>query len=137
MQIENLYYALTQLIHNFGAVAIVGGAFAAYKLQADRLDLKRKLAWVVLIGWGAQGLSGLLFGAISLYFYGETPDLHSTAEVAFTIKLVCAVSAIVLAVMYLKSAKDWSEKGRHRVWLALTILGATALTAAAFLRWFS
>jgi len=137
MQWENLYYALTQLVHNFGAIAVVGGALAGLKVSTDNLTLKHKLALLVLIGWSAQALSGLIFGAVSLYFYGETPDLHATAQVAFVIKLTCAVSGIFLALLYLKSAKLWTAKRRHRVWFALTGFGVIALTAAAFLRWFS
>ncbi len=137
MQWENLYYALTQLIHNFGALAVVGGALAGFKIGPDSLDLKRKFAFIVLAGWGAQAISGLFFGAISLYFYGETPDLHSTAYVAFVLKLLCALSGTVLALIYIKHAKHWQNAGRQRAWLGLTGLGVTALTAAAFLRWFS
>lgn len=137
MQWENLFYALTQLVHNFGAVAVVGGAWVAFKVQANNLNLKRKLIWLVLIGWSAQTFSGLMFGAISLYFYGETPDLHSTAQVAFAIKLACAVSGLLLASFYIKNAKNWSNKKRQCTLYSLTGFGATALTAAAFLRWFS
>ncbi len=137
MQWENLFYALTQFVHNFGALTVVGCALGALKVHADNLELKRKLVWLVLIGWSVQAFSGLMFGAISLYFYGETPDLHSTAQVALAIKLVCAVSGILLALFYIISATRWSNQGRHRVFYGLTGFGATALTAAAFLRWFS
>ena len=106
-------------------------------MQADNLALKQKLAWLVFVGWIAQACSGLTFGAISVYYYGETPDLHSTAQVAFIIKLICAVSAGSLALFYIKRAKSWTGKGRCRAWCALTAFGVIALTAAAFLRWFS
>lgn len=137
MQIENLYYALTQLVHNFGALAVVAGALVGLKLHTDRSGLKKKLAWLVLIGWGAQALSGLIFGAISLHYYGETPDLHSIAKVAFVIKLICATAGGSLALLYIQRGDSWGDKARHRVWHSLAGLGATALTAAAFLRWFS
>jgi len=137
MQWENLFYALTQFVHNFGALAVVGGALAGLKVQADNLDLKRKFAWLVLSGWGAQAFSGLVFGAITFYFYGETPDLHSTAQFALAIKFVCAASGILLVLGYIKNAESWSNRGRRYVWSGLTGFGATALTAAAFLRWFS
>jgi len=137
MQWENLFYALTQFVHNFGALAVVAGALVALKLPSDKLVLKKNLAWLVLIGWGAQITSGLIFGGISLYFYGETPDLHSTAQVALIIKVICAGSGFSLALFYIVSAKNWSDKARHRTWYSLTGFGGTALTAAAFLRWFS
>ena len=137
MQLENLVYALTQVVHNFGAAAVVGGAFFALKAKSDQLQLRNCMAWLVLIAWGAQGASGMIFGSISLYFYGEFPDLHAVAMGALAIKVLCAASGFVLAAFYLRNAAQWSEKGRHRAWHALTGLGATALTAAAFLRWFS
>ena len=137
MQWENLFYALAQLVHNFGAVAVVAGALCGLKVQAENLALKQKLAWLVFFGWIAQACSGLMFGAISFFYYGETPDLHSTAEVAFIIKVTCAAAAGSLALFYIKRAKDWTGKGRCKVWCALTVFGVIALTAAAFLRWFS
>ena len=137
MQWENLFYALTQLVHNFGALSVVGGAIGGLKVQAGDLPLKRKLAWLVLGGWGAQAFSGLMFGAISLYLYGETPDLHLTAQVALAIKMACAATGILLTILYLRRAENWPEKRRHSTWTTLTGLGVTALSAAAFLRWFS
>ena len=137
MQLENLSYALTQVIHNFGAVAVVGGAFFALKAKPDQLQLKKCMAWLVLIAWGAQGTSGVIFGGVSFYFYGEFPDLHAAAIGALVIKVLCAITGFALAALYVRGAAQWSEKGRHRSWHALTGLGATALTAAAFLRWFS
>ncbi|MEQ6341536.1 MAG: hypothetical protein M3A44_07725 [Gammaproteobacteria bacterium] len=137
MQLENLSYALTQAIHNFGAAAVVGGSFIALKSNPDQLQLKKRMAWLVLIAWGAQVASGVIFGTVSFYFYGEFPDLHAVAIGALVIKVLCAVSGFVLAALYLRGAQQWSEKSRHRAWHALTGMGATALTAAAFLRWFS
>ncbi len=137
MQWENLFYALTQFVHNFGAVAIVAGALVALKIPSDKLVLKKNLAWLVLIGWSTQITSGLVFGGISLYFYGETPDLHSIALAALIIKVVCAVSGFSLVLYYIVSAKNWGDKARHRAWHSLTGFGAIALTSAAFLRWFA
>jgi len=135
--VENLTYALTQVIHNFGAVAIVGCAIVGLKSSADNLDLKKTMAWILVLAWGAQGLSGIIFGGISLFFYGETPDLHSTAYVALIIKMACAAIGFSLAFLYLRNAQNWSEAGRKKVWHALAGLGTTALIGAAFLRWFS
>lgn len=137
MQYENLFYALNQTIHNFGAVAVVAGALVALKSKADQLPLKNVMAWVVLIAWGAQAASGVIFGAVSFIFYGEFPDLHAVAIGALVIKIVCAASGFVLAVLYVRGAQAWTDRGRQRAWHALTGLGGTALTAAAFLRWFS
>lgn len=137
MELENIAYALTQVVHNFGAVAIVGGSLIGLKSSAEQIDLKKSMAWIVAIAWGAQGLSGLFFGGISLLFYGETPDLHSTAYVALLIKMFCVVSGFTLATLYILKAKNWHEAGRKKVWHALAGFGTIALICAAFLRWFS
>lgn len=137
MQLENLSYALTQVVHNFGALAVVAGALVALKVNSGQQKLRNTMAWVVLVGWAAQGASGLLFGGISFLFYGETPDLHSTAMYALILKAICAVSGIMLALLYIRGAKDRGEKSQQGIWRVLTGLGITALTAAAFLRWFS
>lgn len=137
MQLENLYYALTQIVHNYGALAIVGGAFAGLKTPVENLALKRKLAWLVLSGWAIQTLSGIVFGGISLHFYGETPDLHLVASLALGVKVLCAVSGFTLALLYLKKTSQLREARCQQIWRVLTVLGGTALIAAAFLRWFS
>jgi len=116
---------------------VVGGSFIALKSNPDQLQLKNRMAWLVLIAWGAQVASGVIFGTVSFYFYGEFPDLHAVAIGALVIKVLCAISGFALATLYVRHAQQWSEEGRHRTWYALAGLGATALTAAAFLRWFS
>lgn len=137
MQLENISYALTQVIHNFGALAVVGGALTGLWAKPDQEKLRHTMAWLVLLAWGTQGASGLIFGGISLVFYGETPDLHSVAMGALVLKMVCAASGVFVAAIYVKNAKHWGEKACRRAWHSLAGLGATALTAAAFLRWFS
>ena len=47
MDLQNLAYALTQVIHNFGAVAVVGGAATALWLTPRQPVLERSLAWLV------------------------------------------------------------------------------------------
>ncbi len=135
MDLQNLGYALTQVVHNFGASAVIGGAVASLWLM--RPELERSLAWLVISGWVAQVASGAAFGAISFYYYGQFPDLSAVALVALAIKVACAVSAFSLAAFYLLHAANRPAAWRRGVWRILTALGATALTAAAFLRWFS
>lgn len=137
MQLDNLSWAFTQVIHNFGAVAVVGGAFFALKARPDQVQLQNGIAWLVLIAWGAQAASGVMFAGVSYYFYQELPELHAVAQIALAIKVLCAASGFVLAALFLRGRLQWSARARHRAWHALTGLGATALTAAAFLRWFS
>lgn len=137
MQLENLSYALTQVIHNFGAIAVVGGAVVGLMAGSTQQKLRLLMAWAVLVGWATQGASGLIFGGVSLIFYGETPDLHSTAMYALILKGVCAASGVLLSFLYIRSGKNWTQQGVQNLWRMLTGLGVTALIAAAFLRWFS
>jgi hypothetical protein len=132
--LENLSYALVQVLHNFGAagaVAIPLSALAADQAWAGR---QRPLLWLVLLAWGIQALSGSGFGAVSYYFYGRFPDLTGIAITALTIKILCTILGLVLAAFSLRSR----HAGFHpRSWQGLAGLGVVALTAAAFLRWFS
>ena len=82
-------------------------------------------------------LSGAGLGAISLYYYGRFPAISGIATTALAIKIVCASVGCFLAVLYLLRAAHWPDAIRWRIWQVLTGLGGTALTAAAFLRWFS
>ncbi len=136
MDLQNLGYALTQVVHNFGAAAVTGGAIAALWL-APRPEAERALAWLVLSGWAAQMASGAAFGMISFLYYGQFPDISPVASVALAIKVACAVSGFALAALYLFLATGRPKSWRRSVWLILAVLAATALTAAAFLRWFS
>ena len=54
---ENLAYALTQVVHNFGAAAVLGGAAFALWPQF-RMEFCRMFAWLVFLAWGAQIASG-------------------------------------------------------------------------------
>jgi hypothetical protein len=133
---ENLAYALTQVVHNFGAAAVLGGA-AFVLWPALRLEDGRKFAWLILVAWGAQIISGGLFGVTSLYYYGETPDLSRIAMAALVVKVVAASTGFLLAAIYLVRGREWNRVRVKRSFQALAALAATALTAAAFLRWFS
>ena len=133
---ENLVYALTQVVHNFGAAAVLGGAvFVLW--PAFKLEDGRTFAWLILFAWGAQIASGGLFGLTSLYYYGKTPDLSSIAMAALAIKVIAAIAGFLLAAFYLVRGREWDRVRVQRTFRALAALGATALTAAAFLRWFS
>jgi hypothetical protein len=136
MQAENLAYALIQVVHNFGAAAVLGGAvFALW--PASRPEYARRFAWLILAGWGAQILSGGLFGLTSWHYYGETPDLGGVAVAALAIKMAAAITGFLLAALTLMRGREWSRAGVTRTFRSLAALAALALTAAAFLRWFS
>ncbi len=134
---ENLYYALTQLIHNFGAAAVLGGAFFARWPARLAREPARRIAWLVFAGWAAQGASGATFGIVSYASYGQLPDIHGVAIVALLLKMASTATALLLTVLYLTSAATWTDARRDAVWTALLALAATALAAAAFLRWYS
>ena len=137
IDLPNLSYAIVQVVHNFGAVAIVGGAAFVLYMAPQPAPLQRKFAWLVGFGWGTQALSGMAFGAISYHYYGKFPDIHSIAIAALVVKMLCAVLGLSTVALYLRYADGWAGRQRHGVWRILFALGATALSAAAFLRWFS
>ena len=135
--VENLGYTLVQIAHNFGAAIVLGGAVCArWPIPATRQS-GRRIARLVLAGWIIQIASGLAFGAASYLSYGRLPDIHGIAVVALFIKIGCAVIGVALTAIYLRREPDWADTQRGHTWLALALLAATALTAAAFLRWFS
>jgi hypothetical protein len=137
MDLQNLAYALTQVVHNFGAVAVVGGTIFARWPQAATLVARRRFTWMILVGWLLQGASGAGFGAISFAYYGQFPDIHGIALVALFLKMACALGGLVLSVVILWYQQAWPEQRLYAVWNVLMLLAVTALTAAAFLRWFS
>lgn len=129
---QNLAYALTQVGHNFGAVIVV--AAPLYALATAKSAGTRGVLWLALAGWALQLASGGLFGLVSYHFYGQLPDIHGIAIAALVLKLLCALTAVALIAFGLLRA---TSRPSASLWRALAALGVTALTAAAFLRWFS
>jgi hypothetical protein len=129
---DSLVYSLVQLIHNFGAAFAVGTpAVWLWRGPPLRSVSERMLAMVAVL-WLLQALSGAGFGMASWWFYGALPDLNSAAASALSVKIVCALAAVVLCSWALLR-RGGAE--RHAVWVALMLLAAIALGAAAFLRW--
>jgi hypothetical protein len=85
----------------------------------------------------AQIGSGALFGAVSLYYYGAPPDLSAVALIALAVKVLAAAIAFLLTALYLVRGRNWGRAGVKHTFQVLVVLGIAALTAAAFLRWFS
>ncbi len=137
MDLQNLAYAAVQLVHNFGAVAVAGSAVCALGLGPKPAEQRKTLAWIVLAGWAAQAASGAAFGGVSWLYYGRVPDIHGIAVAALLVKLACAAAGLLLVSAYLVHGMGWSERAQQASWRALAALAATALGAAAFLRWFS
>lgn len=132
---QNLAYAVVQIAHNFGAVAAVGGSLAAVMFRG--VDTRKGLARIVFAGWGAQILSGAAFSVVSYHYYHQYPDIAGIAVIALGIKIVCAASGFLLLLTYLRRNTDWNVAKMNQVWIASFVLSVTALSAAAFLRWFS
>lgn len=135
--LQDLGYAIVQVVHNFGAVAVVGGAVPGLYAAVQSAPLLRKFAWLTGFGWATQALSGASFGAISYYYYGRFPDIHGIAIAALMVKMLCAAAGLTTVAWYLRHADNWTDRRRHAAWRLLAVLGATAMASAAFLRWFS
>jgi len=133
--VQNLIYALIQVTHNFGAAAIVG--IGVYETWLVRGSPERRLAWLLAVVWALQAFSGALFGIVTYYYDGQLPDIHGVAVDALVVKIFCAILGFILAVAYAKWGSGWSAKKCRFIWGASFALGAVALSAAAFLRWFS
>jgi hypothetical protein len=134
---QNLAYALIQVIHNFGAVTVVGTAASALWLVRGNAAVQHRLALLTAMVWAVQGATGALFGITTFYYEGHLPDIHGIAVAALLIKIGCASTGFVLAVAYVKWNSGWAVTKQLLAWRALFTLGAIALSSAAFLRWFS
>lgn len=132
---QNLSYSVIQVVHNFGAVATVGGSVIATRLR-DNVT-RRRLAHLVLGGWVTQAVSGATFGMVTYHYYHQLPDISGIAVDALGIKMVCATLGFVLLTTYLWQSDRWTERGKSYAWMTSSVLAITAISAAAFLRWFS
>ena len=135
--IQNLTYALIQVIHNFGAVTVLGTAASALWLVRGDAAVQHRLGLLTALVWAVQIASGMLFGISTFYFEGHLPDIHGIAIDALFIKIACATSGFVLAVAYVKWNSGWTATRQLFFWRTSLFLGALALGSAAFLRWFS
>jgi len=134
---ENLVYALVQLVHNFGAVAVTAAPLAAFWPARASSDTRALLLRLVAVAWVVQIASGVSFGATSLHYYGALPDLSDVARAALVVKVLCAITALALSLLLLVRGEHWAGHVHERAWRALAALGAAALIGAAVLRWFS
>src|ERR1019366_7405633 len=133
--VQNLSYSAIQVVHNFGAVATVGGSIIATQMR-DKV-VQRRLAHLVLFGWVAQVASGASFGMVTYYYYLHLPDISGIAIDALGVKMICASLGILLLMTYLWQSEHWTALTRSKVWISSSVLAITAISAAAFLRWFS
>jgi hypothetical protein len=113
----------------------LGGSLAATQFRG--VETRKRLAWIVLAGWATQAVSGAAFGAVSFYYYHQLPDISGVAVVALVLKMVCVAIGFLLLATYLFRGANWTISKINAVWIASSVLAITALSAAAFLRWFS
>ncbi len=132
---QSLSYATVQAVHNLGAVATVGGSLSALWLRDH--GVRRRLAYLALGGWLTQALTGASFGMVSYHYYHQFPNISGIAIYALEIKMGCATLGILLLTTYLWRGAKWLDEGRNAVWLSSAVLAVTAISAAAFLRWFA
>jgi hypothetical protein len=133
---HDVAYAVTQVVHNFGAVAVTAAPAASrWARLAVSPQNQRHLAWLALGGWMAQAASGATFGAISYATFARWPDIHGIAVAALLLKMACALAGFGVSALYLARAAAWTPRARRRAWNALLAFAATALCAAAVLRW--
>ena len=105
---QNLIYALIQVIHNFGAVTVVGTATAAIWLAHGNAGVRHRMSYLMAWAWAIQAASGLMFGAITYYFEKHLPDIHGVAVDALLVKMGCAAAGFILAVAYIRFNSGWS-----------------------------
>ncbi len=129
-------YALVQVAHNVGAVAVVGGPAAAWLWTREQRVVPIVLAWLTAVGWLVQSMSGIGFGVTSYLSRGELPEVTGVALVALYIKATCAVAGFIIAAFYLLATPARRLAIQRAVWPSLIIVGIAALCGAAFLRWF-
>jgi len=134
MELENILYGGVQVVHNFGAAAVTGLPIAALCFKPAPPVLRR-MALLTLVAWLAQGASGAGFGTVSFFMEGELPQIHHLALGALIVKIACAVLAVTLLTVHF--LRRTASGPGVVLWRGLAILGITALTSAAVLRWFS
>ena len=134
---QNLIYALIQVIHNLGAATVVGTAVSALWLVPGNAAVQHRLALVLAFAWAIQAASGVLFGVTTLFFEGNLPDIHGIAVDALLIKIFCAIVGFIVAFTYVKLNLGWAANKLLLAWRLSFVLGVAALSSAAFLRWFS
>lgn len=136
MSAENLAYALIQVAHNLGAVALVALPVFGLWLRTGPAGAQR-IALVLIAVAVAQATTGVFFGAASLYFHGALPDIQGVTVVALWVKVAALGFALAAGAAILAYGSGWSEARSAGTWKLALSAAATALIAAAFLRWYS
>lgn len=130
--LDSLVYSSIQLVHNLGA-ALALGTPVTWMLYSPSPERSRQALWLLIVVWTLQGVSGIGFGTASWLIYGQLPDLHAIALSALFVKIGCVITAWLYCFHRLRRNRP---PGRF-AWPLLSFVAATALTAAAVLRWYS
>jgi len=134
--VTELIYALLQVIHNFGAAAVVASPIFAYWFAREHAIMQRRLGWLVVVGAVAQVSSGLGFGLTSYMLKGHLPEIEGVAYFALIIKIICVIASPAIIFRYVLGSGNDQERWPRKAWLAALVFGSTAFAAAAFLRWY-
>lgn len=130
---DSLVYALIQTVHNLNAALLLGIPLANLQRGLQGHGAVRGLRLLFTL-WALQGMTGMAFGAASYGYYGALPDLQPVARDALGVKVICVIAGLGVSAWLLLRP----PRGQQcRAWIVLTMLAGTALTAAAFLRWYS
>jgi hypothetical protein len=125
------------MVHNFGAVTLFSACITYILLgKKSSEDVPIKLLRIALIGWIIQGLSGTSFGLASYSFYHRFPQIGLIGVISLIIKIISTFTGFLLTAYFLMRGSD-SYKTKAILWYVILSLAATALSAAAILRWFS
>src|SRR2546428_2787020 len=131
----SLVYTGVQILHNFGAVAVVGSPAVAWWFARDNPAAQCRLAWLLVIGWAAQGASGAGFGMTSYFLKGQLPEISGVALIALVAKIACVTCGFAVGILYLNMASRWSVGTRLKVWQGMLALAGTEPTTGALFCW--
>jgi hypothetical protein len=131
-----LVYALVQAIHNLGAVAVVASPAGALAFRATGKAVERRLAWILLLAWGLQALSGAGFALASYGLKGQLPEVTGVALGALVVKLAATAGGFAIAAALLWLRPLAAPRSRAVAWGVGLGLALAALTAASPLRWY-
>lgn len=134
---QNLIYALIQVVHNLGAATVVGAAASALWLVRGDAAVLRRLAMLLALAWATQAASGVLFGITTYLYEHHLPDIHGIAVDALLIKMFCALAGFALAYTLYARGAGWGQEKQLLAWRMSFAFAVVALGSAAFLRWFS
>jgi len=132
----DLTYALIQLLHNLGAVAVVGLPITALVLERQGIRLPRWVVLALCAAWALQALSGIGFGVASLGLKGALPEIEGVAKAALAVKIAGTAVGCFAAALAWRSAAGWSLAARRRFLRVEVAAALFPLAAAAFLRWY-